>query len=57
VARVETDEKVRSHVFETMPQIEQDHDEPRRGACVVIDLDSVSGATFSGPVRMARPKS
>jgi hypothetical protein len=37
-----------------MPQIEKDHDEPRRGACVVIDLESVSGATFSGPVRMAK---
>ena len=50
--RVETDEGVRNQVFEMMPQIEKDHDEPRRGACVVIDLKSVSGATFSGPVRM-----
>jgi hypothetical protein len=54
--RIETDEKVRNHVFETMPQIEQDHDEPRKGACMVIDLHSVSGATLTGPVRMARPK-
>lgn len=53
-ARVETDEGVRSRVFETMPQIEQDHDEPRRGACIVIDLETVNGATFEGPVRMAR---
>jgi hypothetical protein len=51
--RVETDEAVRSQVFSLMPQIEKDHDEPRRGACIVIDLKSVSGATFSGPVRMA----
>ena len=53
--RVERDEAVRNQVFELMPQIEKDHDEPRRGACVVIDLKSVSGATFSGPVRMANP--
>jgi hypothetical protein len=52
--RVETDEQVRNAVFESMPQIEQDHDEPRRGACMVIELDSVSGATLSGPVRMVR---
>jgi hypothetical protein len=51
--RVETDEAVRNKVFEMMPQIEKDHDEPRRGACIVIDLKSVSGATLSGPVRMA----
>jgi hypothetical protein len=51
--RVEPDEAVRNQVFELMPQIEKDHDEPRRGACVVIDLKSVTGATFSGPVRMA----
>jgi hypothetical protein len=53
--RVEKDEAVRNQVFELMPQIEKDHDEPRRGACVVIDLKSVSGATLSGPVRMANP--
>jgi hypothetical protein len=53
--RVEPDEAVRTQVFKMMPQIEKDHDEPRRGACVVIDLKSVSGATFSGPVRMANP--
>jgi hypothetical protein len=51
--RVETDEGIRALVFGLMPQIEKDHDEPRRGACVVIDLKSVSGATLSGPVRMA----
>ncbi len=54
--RVETDEKIRNHVFETMPQIEQDHDEPRKGACMVVDLQSVNGATFNGPVRMANAK-
>jgi hypothetical protein len=53
-ARVATDEATRNRTFELMPQIEKDHDEPRRGACVVIDLESVSGATFSGPVRMAK---
>jgi len=39
-----------------MPQIEQDHDEPRKGACFVVDLESVTGATFSGPVRMVKSK-
>ena len=29
--RLEKDESVRNKVFEMMPQIEQDHDEPRRG--------------------------
>jgi hypothetical protein len=51
--RVEKDDSVRNRVFALMPQIEKDHDEPRRGACIVIDLKSVNGATFSGPVRMA----
>ncbi len=54
VARVETDETVRDQVFHLMPQIEKDHDEPRRGACIVIDLESVGGATWQGPVRMAK---
>lgn len=54
VGRVETDEKVRNAVFESMPQIEKDHDEPRKGACMVIDLESVNGATFAGPVRMKK---
>lgn len=54
--RVETDEAVRNAVFTSMPQIEQDHDEPRKGACMVVDLESVNGATFKGPVRMARGK-
>ena len=53
-ARVAMDEATRNRTFDLMPQIEKDHDEPRRGACVVIDLESVSGATFSGPVRMAK---
>jgi hypothetical protein len=52
--RLATDEATRNLTFDLMPQIEKDHDEPRRGACVVIDLDSVTGATFSGPVRMAK---
>jgi hypothetical protein len=52
--RVATDEATRNRTFELMPQIEKDHDEPRRGACIVIELDSVNGATFAGPVRMAR---
>jgi hypothetical protein len=56
IGRVETDEKVRNAVFESMPQIERDHDEPRKGACMVVDLESVSGATFAGPVRMQRKK-
>ena len=54
VAHVATDEAVRDRVFQLMPQIEKDHDEPRRGACIVIDLESVGGATFDGPVRMAK---
>jgi len=54
VGRVETDEKIRNAVFESMPQIEQDHDEPRKGACMVVDLESVNGATFAGPVRMKK---
>jgi hypothetical protein len=51
---VETNESVRDLVFERMPQIEKDHDEQRKGACLVITLSSVIGATLNGPVRMAR---
>lgn len=51
---IATDEATRNRVFDTMPQIEKDHDEPRKGACMVVDLHSVTGATLSGPVRMVR---
>jgi hypothetical protein len=51
--RIATDEATRSRVFDSMPQIEKDHDEPRKGACMVIELTSVSGATLTGPVKMA----
>src|SRR4051812_2595208 len=54
IGRVETDDKIRNAVFESMPQIERDHDEPRKGACMVVDLESVNGATFAGPVRMQK---
>jgi hypothetical protein len=54
IGRVETDEKIRNAVFDSMPQIEKDHDEPRKGACMVVDLESVNGATFAGPVRMKK---
>lgn len=61
-ARVATDEATREKVYQTMTQVERDHDFARTGVALVIDLDLVqgqAGLTPTGPIepiRMVRGK-
>jgi hypothetical protein len=54
LGHVETDEGVRSRVYELAPEVEQNHDPGRRGAALVIDITQLQGTTVRGPVRFAR---
>lgn len=56
-ARVATDDTTRDLVYDTMPQVERDHDYARTGSAVIVDLDRVEGGfgTGGGPrIRMMR---
>jgi general stress protein 26 len=61
-AKIATDEATREKVYQTMTQVERDHDYARQGVAMIIDLDLVQGqAGLSNtgpvePVRMARGK-
>jgi hypothetical protein len=48
----EADPEVRDRVFELMPEVEQKHDPGRIGACLLIDVQRVTGSTPRGAVRM-----
>jgi hypothetical protein len=48
----ESDPEVRDRVFDLMPEVEQKHDLGRTGACLIIDIDKLSGSTPRGAVRM-----
>jgi hypothetical protein len=52
---VETDEAIRTHVFERSPEVEQNHDPARSGAAVLIDVTRIQGTSPRGPVRYERP--
>ena len=54
-AHFETDEDVRSRVFDLSPEVEQKHDLARTGAALLIDITRLSGNTPRGGVRMVRP--
>jgi general stress protein 26 len=62
-ARIDTGEATRKKVYDTMAQVERDHDFARLGVAMIIDLDLVEG--YAGlspqgpvnPIRMAREKS
>jgi hypothetical protein len=49
-----TDEEVRSRVFDLMPEVEQRHDLDRTGAALIVELDRVTGSSPRGGVRMVR---
>jgi len=59
-AHVDNSEATRRHVYDTMEQVERDHDFAGTGVAVVIDLDWVEGWAGVGPsglvdpIRMAR---
>jgi hypothetical protein len=59
-AHIATDEASRRKVYETMAQVERDHDFATTGAALIIDLDMVQGFAGLGPtgpidpVRMMR---
>jgi hypothetical protein len=52
---VETDEAIRSRVFELSPEVEQNHDTERVGAVVLVDVRSLQGTSPRGNIRMERP--
>ncbi len=52
LGRFEADPEVRDRVFELMPEVEQKHDPGRIGACLLIDVQRVTGSTPRGAVRM-----
>jgi hypothetical protein len=54
VGHVETDSAVRERVYSLAPEVEQNHDPARRGAALVIDVQSLQGTTVRGPVRLTR---
>jgi hypothetical protein len=51
---IETDEAVRTRVFDMSPEVEQNHDPSRKGAALIIDVTSLQGTTVRGPVRFQR---
>lgn len=54
-ARIETDEAIRTRVFEMIPEVEQNHDPARKGAAMIIEIDRMQGFSTGGePVRMVR---
>lgn len=53
-ARIDDDERVRKEVFEATPEVEQNHESWTTGAAVIIDLESVDGATPEGRVKFRR---
>ena len=53
-ARTESDETVRTHVFDNSPEIERSLDPDRKGVAVVIDVDRVQGRAYGDPVEMRR---
>jgi hypothetical protein len=52
VGHFEADPEVRDRVFELMPEVEQRHDLARTGACLLIDIQRLTGSTPRGAVRM-----
>jgi hypothetical protein len=42
-ARVDHDETARNRVYDEMPQRERDADPEKKGAAIIVDLDSVTG--------------
>ena len=48
-ARIETDPASREKIYQTMAQVERDHDFARTGVAVIIDLDLVQGFAGLGP--------
>jgi hypothetical protein len=54
-ARIENDEATRKRVYDMIIESEQNHDPGRKGAAMIIELDSMMGFSTGGePVRMAR---
>src|SRR5438105_12306671 len=51
-ARTETDEAVRTQVFDNSPEIERSLDPDRKGVAVVIDVDRVQGRAYGDVIEM-----
>jgi predicted pyridoxine 5'-phosphate oxidase superfamily flavin-nucleotide-binding protein len=51
-ARIESDEAVRTEVFDNSPEVERSLDPDRKGVAVVIDVDRVQGRAHGEPIHM-----
>jgi uncharacterized pyridoxamine 5'-phosphate oxidase family protein len=53
-ARFDSDDAVRRKVYDSSPELERDRDKDRKGAALVIDLDSVDGLIPGWMLKMRR---
>ena len=53
-AHIDADEEVRRRVFESSPEVEQNHESWTTGVAVIVDVHQVDGATPEGRVRIRR---
>jgi len=53
-ARFDPDDAVRRKVYESSPEVERDRDKERKGAALIIDLDSVDGMIPGCLLKMRR---
>lgn len=49
---IETDEAIRTKVWEMQPEVEQLHTPDRTGACLIIDVTELRGSSTKGPVNV-----
>ena len=52
---VETDEEVRTRLYEMTPEVEQNHDPDRKGAALIVDVLKLQANTPRGMMRVERP--
>jgi hypothetical protein len=52
--RFDSDESVRRRVYDSSPEVERDRDKERKGAALIIDLDSVDGLIPGSLLKMRR---
>jgi predicted pyridoxine 5'-phosphate oxidase superfamily flavin-nucleotide-binding protein len=53
-ARIDSDEAVRTRVYDNSHELERQRDPDRKGVAVIIDLDLVAGGSPDARVRMTR---
>jgi hypothetical protein len=54
LAHIEVDETIRDDIFSRIPEAERNRDPERKGAVVILDLDSVEGFMPDGRIEMRK---